>query len=439
MWQGLTACVLLITLQCLVQRQCRAHFPVALEDIPQASLEILQEVLRRDWQPILAVLAGCIAYGVLALLLPSGALLGSLLLGSLLTVLLERYQGYPLAAAGLAVGLLPVSVPLVWLEGEPRKIGLCTAVLLLAAVWGLVRQNSGELDWSNCRTGEYLLVGSLPLLTWLPLLFVLAGLWMQGCALSAAGDAVLLLTAAGTALVLLVLLLLQRLLCRCILQEARSREMARWQGDTRDYMNQIRSQRHDLNLHLNAISGMVAAGRYEDCRYYVNRLVAEAGDVNQIMPLADVVVGAMVYNMREEARKKGSDIHLRITYDMADTLCSGFACNRIIGNLLQNAIDALESPEDLAAGIKLSIFKRRGNTVVLCENRFTGDRDAIARAFEPGFSTKRRHEGIGLATVQQTVRRCGGRIYPEFGEDAVRFVVNLPNRVNLERDEEVQP
>ena len=198
-------------------------------------------------------------------------------------------------------------------------------------------------------------------------------------------------------------------------------------------MNTIRSQRHDFNLHLHAISGLLGSGQYDQCGDYVRRLVAEANAVNDIMPVSDAVVGSMLYNMREEARRRGSDILYDITYDMADVLCNGFECNKIIGNLLQNAIDALRSPEDRACGIRLSIFKRRGNTVIICENRFTGDPDRIARVFEPGYSTKKGHEGIGLSMVLRTVRLYGGRVYPEFDDGIIRFVVNIPNKVDLSK------
>lgn len=211
----------------------------------------------------------------------------------------------------------------------------------------------------------------------------------------------------------------------------------RWQRESRDYMNIIRSQRHDFNLHLHAISGLLSSGEYEECGQYVKKLVAEAAAVNDIMPVADAVVGSMLYNMREQARRRGSDITYHITYDMADVVCNGFECNKIIGNLLQNAIDAMQSAEDLACGIQASIFKRRGYTAITVENRFTGNKDSIASAFEPGYSTKQEHDGIGLSMVLQTVEQYAGRVYPEFEDERVRFVVNIPNRVTLHTEEEV--
>ena len=149
------------------------------------------------------------------------------------------------------------------------------------------------------------------------------------------------------------------------------------------------------------------------------------------MPVSDAVVGSMLFNMREEARRRGSEITYNITYDMEDVFCNGFELNKIIGNLLQNAIDAMRTEEDKAFGIKLSIFRRRGNTVIVSENRFTGDPERIARVFEPGYSTKRGHEGIGLSMALRTAEKYGGRVYPEFEKDVIRFVVNIPNRVNL--------
>lgn len=229
----------------------------------------------------------------------------------------------------------------------------------------------------------------------------------------------------------ILLLWLQKEIIRRLRAEELNDAMSRWQRESRDYMNTIRSQRHDFNLHLHAISGLLGSGEYEMCSRYVQKLVSDTAAINDIMPVADAVVGSMLYNMREEARRQGSDITYHITYDMKDILCNGFECNKIIGNLLQNAIDALQTPEDKAYGICLNIFKRRGNTVITAENRFTGNPDRIAEVFEPGYSTKKGHDGIGLSMVLRTAEQYGGRVYPEFEQDVIRFVVNIPNKIHL--------
>lgn len=207
--------------------------------------------------------------------------------------------------------------------------------------------------------------------------------------------------------------------------------MTEWNKGVGDYMNVIRSQRHDFNLHLHAISGLIAREDYAACKTYVDNLVHSANEVNDIMPISDAMIGSMLYNMRNEARKIGSDIVYDITYDMSDVACNGFQCNKIIGNLLQNAIDAIQSDEDKAFGIKMCVFKRRGNSVITVENRFVGDKQKITRAFEAGYSTKKNHEGIGLPMCKKTVESYGGRIYPEFTEDTIKFIVNIPNHTRF--------
>ncbi|MCR4673674.1 MAG: GHKL domain-containing protein [Lachnospiraceae bacterium] len=214
----------------------------------------------------------------------------------------------------------------------------------------------------------------------------------------------------------------------------REAAVSQWMEDSKDYMNVIRSQRHDYNLHIHTLVGLIENEDYEAALAYMRNMASEASDVNDIMPLDDAVLGSLLYNMREAARKKNTEIYYNITYDMKDTLCSGFDCNKIIGNLLQNAIDAAVTKKAKEYGIHVRILKRRGNTVIYIENYFDGNKEDILKAFEVGYTTKYNHEGIGLAMVLRAVNRAQGRIYPEFDTDIIRFVVNLPNKVNFDEE-----
>jgi len=52
----------------------------------------------------------------------------------------------------------------------------------------------------------------------------------------------------------------------------------------------IRSQRHDFNFHLQAISGMLKNEKYKDCSEYINVMVKEAQSFNEILSLQNPAV-----------------------------------------------------------------------------------------------------------------------------------------------------
>ena len=401
-----------------------------------ASVFFTEQWLRGENTPFLrlciAVASAAIAYFAVSFVWKSGAFIAAMLIGQLACVLYDLIRGRGLLLCEICVYASgdTVWLPLCLCGDDVWQYAVYLAALVLCAA--LAPFNKKNEKSAAMKAGE------LPdetqkryrLISCLPCAGVALDVTIIVCLKTVTTVSAISLCVAFLA-VYALLLWLQMEIIRRANAEYLNGVMNEWQQESRDYMNTIRSQRHDFNLHLHAVSGLLRSGEYEECGQYVQRLVSEANDVNDIMPVSDAVVGSMLYNMREEARRRGSDILYHITYDMEDVLCNGFECNKIIGNLIQNAIDALQSDADRAYGIHVSIFKRGGNTVIISENRFSGDPNRIARVFESGYSTKKGHEGIGLSMVLRTVERYGGRIYPEFEEDRIRFVVNIPNKVRF--------
>ncbi len=375
---------------------------------------------------------------VLTALCPPAAFLSALLAGQAAFLGLEvRRHGDCPAAACLFFGWDLASVP-IGLSGEDVwESGVFLAALAMCA--SLAAANSDRGSRYGLETNLETLEGRAKLAVRLMpgVMVVPAGIALTAAAFSGGFTPLTgLLSSAGLLAVYALVLAFQGELAARLELSAVSVAIGRWQRESRDYINTIRAQRHDLNLHLNAISGLLKSGSFDKCQNYVNKMVAEVNAINDIMPVGDPVVGSLLLNMREQARRHGSDITYHITHDMADTVCNGFECNKIIGNLLQNAIDAFESQEDRVRGIDLYIFKRRGNTVIAAENRFTGDKDRVARMFELGWSSKRGHEGLGLAMVLRTVEKYGGKAYPFFKGDTIRIIVNIPNKIHLTGEED---
>ena len=87
----------------------------------------------------------------------------------------------------------------------------------------------------------------------------------------------------------------------------------------------------------------------------------------------------------------------------------------MIGNLLDNAYDAMDS-EDVTAEKHLSfgIYSRPGSVLITVVDNGKGIPETdIDRIFENGFSTKGELRGTGLYQVKNIVERLGGKIIVE--------------------------
>lgn len=201
------------------------------------------------------------------------------------------------------------------------------------------------------------------------------------------------------------------------------------QEEILNFMQVIRSQRHDFNFHLQAIYGLLENKRYSECADYVKAMVDEVSEMNEVLPLYHPAVSALLSTFREVAAHKGIKLEISIHYNLYHMPCTESEMNKIIGNLVQNAIDEVEQHSPDHRWIQVVILKRSGKSVIKVTNLSNNEIGSYKDMFNPGFSTKPSHEGIGLATVQKIVSKYDGMVYPEFEEDKVHFIVQIPNRV----------
>lgn len=60
-------------------------------------------------------------------------------------------------------------------------------------------------------------------------------------------------------------------------------------------MKVIRSQRHDFNVHLHAIKGLIDTDNFTECRKYIATMVKDSGDVNEVLPVHNPIISAMLH------------------------------------------------------------------------------------------------------------------------------------------------
>lgn len=227
------------------------------------------------------------------------------------------------------------------------------------------------------------------------------------------------------AMILAILIVLRQLAFAAVLRIEAIIDK-QYQTELLNLMQVIRSQRHDFNFHIQAISGMIEQGKYAECSDYVRSMVKTTTAMNDMLPLHDPAVSAMINSFREMANQKGIEFQVAISNDLQQIPCTTYETNTIIGNLIQNAMDELDQNTELRPWISVLILKRGGNHIIKITNPCHQSEEEFRNCFRPGFTTKQSHEGIGLTTVMRIVTRYHGAVLTEFDSGVISFIVQIP-------------
>ena len=146
--------------------------------------------------------------------------------------------------------------------------------------------------------------------------------------------------------------------------------------------------------------------------------------MNQILPLQDAAVSALILSFKNKAAQSGIPMEISIENDLSQVATNVYETNKVIGNLLQNAIDETEMIPDKSYGIKLSILKRGEFCIINVSNR-AGRLNPMS-SYQAGRSSKEGHEGIGIASIQALAAKYGGVVYSRMEGDIIFFVAKLP-------------
>lgn len=199
-----------------------------------------------------------------------------------------------------------------------------------------------------------------------------------------------------------------------------------YQKELLSFFQIVRSQRHDFNFHLTALYGMIQKGEYEASKTYIEEMTKSAASINDLLPLHHPAVAAMLSTFKGIAQKKKITIDFILRDDMKDMPCSVYEMNKMLGNLLQNAIDEVEKLKEVLRNIVVEISKERNYIIIRVTNNANLQNEGVRDLFAIGYSTKPLHEGLGLPTVKKIAEKYNGIVYPEISDDVITFQIQLP-------------
>ncbi len=213
-----------------------------------------------------------------------------------------------------------------------------------------------------------------------------------------------------------------------------------YRGEMQSFMNVIRSQRHDYNFHVQTIAGLIQQGKIEECRRYVNALEQDASIMNAVLPVKDPAISAMIHNFQILAAREGIELHIDIQNDLSQIATNVYETNKMISNLLQNAIDETVTHKDKSYGIGLTILKRGEYCVIRVSNELeervlTGKE--LGQLYQQGYTTKYGHDGVGLSSIRLLASRYHGTVYTQIDGKVIHFIAKIPVNYAKKPGEEV--
>lgn len=207
----------------------------------------------------------------------------------------------------------------------------------------------------------------------------------------------------------------------------RDRNYAEAMGNLEELNRKLREQKHDLMNHFQVVYGLMELGEYEEAGAYIRPVFKSIQKLNRALKTAQPAVNALLQAKMDTAEQKGIDFYLEVGTALSDLPMQPWDFCRVLANLLDNAMTALEAAEGEK---RLTVRMKEAASVYRVEVENNGpaiEPPVLPYIFQAGFTTKREDgHGQGLAIVSRLVKDAGGTVSVDSADGLTVFLVELP-------------
>ena len=157
----------------------------------------------------------------------------------------------------------------------------------------------------------------------------------------------------------------------------------------------MRVQRHDFLNHLQVVYSLIEMGEYAEANRYIEQVYGDIQSLSQALKTACAPVNALLRAKMAEAQQRGIAVELSVHAVWDNLPLPAWEMCRVLSNLIDNAMDALEGQSaprlliTLNEDVKSFSFEVKNNGPAIPEKNLNS-------IFEPGFSGKGEGRGMGL-------------------------------------------
>ncbi|MGL5634389.1 MAG: sensor histidine kinase [Sarcina sp.] len=191
------------------------------------------------------------------------------------------------------------------------------------------------------------------------------------------------------------------------------------------YLDEMRAKEHEYKNHLNTLYMMLEVGEEKEVKGKISEYIEKLNSdrvIEKILHVKNTFVKAILYTSICKAKNAGIEIDFSITSDFMDIKVDDTELVIILGNLLNNAIDAAERSieKKVYLNIYTSYMEEQAIHHIIVENTLNKEYVFdIVQATNKGYSTKGENRGYGLYNINNIIKSLNGKLLVERQNDRI--------------------
>lgn len=185
----------------------------------------------------------------------------------------------------------------------------------------------------------------------------------------------------------------------------------------------IKALRHDMKHHMNELMLLANKHKVTEIQEYIGQMEEFAQNPNEIISSGNIEIDSILNYMMQKAGRELEAVNVKVV--LPEKLQHSFDINVILGNLLENAIDAAGKTDEKRLDINIQM--QQGILRIQIENSYNGK---LEEKYHKLLTTKDEKEihGIGLENVRKIVEKHDGimEICPDEDMFRVRLILYMP-------------
>lgn len=196
------------------------------------------------------------------------------------------------------------------------------------------------------------------------------------------------------------------------------------------YAETLRAQSHEFSNRLHVIMGMLQMENYEEVKQYIREVVRYSAqeNVNIATQIKDAALAGFLIGKLSLAREKNIELTIHINEIVPEPHDSQLTHEiiTVIGNLIDNSIDALANQKSKIIEVKLN-YSQQNLKIDITDSGEGLTPHMQQKIFEKGYSTKGDNRGYGLYLINESVKKLKGSINVDKDSDGyTKFIVEIP-------------